>query len=307
MSDNFCSSCGLSLNPLTGFYVSRDCEDCGKKVYSVKAGEGGKGIQVNKGDSFHISSGTIKLSLKPTKGIGLFRGGIPFLIDILLSSGRPQKVEETSNLFKTYSAFADNLIESDPRFEGINLKSEDECIKAFDEVSKDKQDKTFRAFLLDMYSQQTVKAIAEGDAEAAAFHSHFATTLHTRIHMMGDFEDTLWRGYLANKVVYEAAQALCVTPEEEEAVGILSEKFTEASDEILQSWEHSKKPIGPLIGVTGLPEDRIKSLIKWHIASRQQVKEDRKWERKHFQDWVLRLLPIVTGLAGLIIGFYIND
>ena len=112
------------------------------------------------------------------------------------------------------------------------------------------------------------------------------------------FEQTLWRGYLANQVVYEAAAAASQTPGEAEAIKRLQPLFRKLDEATLHAWVDSKLPIGPRIGVKELPEEIVSALAKWHLASLQRDREQalrKPAERR--AEWELRLKWLTFGLA----------
>ena len=112
------------------------------------------------------------------------------------------------------------------------------------------------------------------------------------------FEQTLWRGYLANQVVYEAAAAASQTPAEAEAIKRLEPLFRNLDEATLHIWVESKLPIGPRIGVKGLPEEVLSALARWHLASFQREREQalrNASERR--ANWELRLKWLGVGLA----------
>ena len=112
------------------------------------------------------------------------------------------------------------------------------------------------------------------------------------------FEQTLWRGYLANDVVYEAAAASSRTPAESEAIKALAPLFERLDELTLHAWVDSKLPIGPRIGVNNLPEEILAALAKWHLASFQTNREKATREPAEKRaTWEMRLKWLSFGLA----------
>ena len=112
------------------------------------------------------------------------------------------------------------------------------------------------------------------------------------------FEQTLWRGYLANDVVYEAISAASRTPAEAEAMKKLAPLFQRLDEMTLHAWVESKLPIGPRIGVKNLPEELLSALGRWHLSSFQRQREDVvRAKAESRATWEMRLKWLSFGLA----------
>ncbi len=117
------------------------------------------------------------------------------------------------------------------------------------------------------------------------------------------FEQTLWRGYLANQVVYEAAAAASQTPAEAESIKQLEPLFRKLDEVTLHTWVESGLQIGPRIGVKRLPEEILAALAKWHLASFQREREQARLAASERRaTWELRIKWMTLGLttAGVI-------
>ena len=95
------------------------------------------------------------------------------------------------------------------------------------------------------------------------------------------FEETLWRGYLANEVVYEAAAAAGNrSPAELEALKKLEPLFQGFDEATLHALVDSGLPIGPKINVKHLPEELLRALAKHQLATRERERQEIKQAEK---------------------------
>jgi hypothetical protein len=276
-SERFCSTCGLSLLPLDRPHVARQCTKCGKTVHVTEPGEGGKGIQVRAGDRFIIPAGFLKLSLDPGAGGRLFRHGVAFLVKQMVYAGMPESKDDLPKLLKHYKDTADAILTNSELLRGLDLETQSGADKAF-EILHGKQDtREWHALLLGAFGEMVADAIPSGDAEKAAWAMYNAATAHAMTVVTESiFEQTLWRGYLANQVVYEAASAASQTPGEAEAIRELQPLFQRLDEATLHTWVESGLPIGPRIGVRSLPEPIVLALAKFHLAGFQRKREDER-------------------------------
>lgn len=121
------------------------------------------------------------------------------------------------------------------------------------------------------------------------------------------FEDTLWRGYLANRVVYEAAAGAAHTPAESEAIKKLELLFNRLDESVLHTWIESGLPIGPRIGVKGIPEPTLLAFAKWHLSLFARKREDerrlREEKRSNRDIWIKGIgvgVSVATAIFGIL-------
>jgi hypothetical protein len=280
LPERFCSHCGLSLIPLDRPHVARSCATCEKTVHVVEPGEGGKGIRVQAGDSFIIPAGSIKLSLDPAAGGRLFRHGVAFLAKQFIYSSAPNKAEDLARLLDSYAKDADAILKASEHLKDLDLDSEDGSNRALEILQEKKETRDWYALLLGSFARLAQDSLESGDARQAAWATYHATAAHSMtVILERTFEQTLWRGYLANRVVYEAASAASQTPGEAEALRELEPLFQRLDEATLHAWVESGLPVGPRIGVTSLPEELIVALAKFHLTGFQRRREDERRER----------------------------
>lgn len=299
LPERFCSHCGLSLLPLERPHVARSCATCEKTVHVVEPGEGGKGIKVRAGDRFIIPAGSIKLSLDPAAGGRLFRHGVSLLAKQFIYSAAPNNKEDLPGLLDSYAKEADAILKASEHLKGLDLDSEDGSKRALEILQEKKETRDWYGLLLGAFVQLAQDSLASGDSLQAAWATYHATAAHSMtVVLERTFEQTLWRGYLANQVVYEAASAASQTPGEAEALRELEPLFQRLDESTLHAWVESGLPVGPRIGVTSLPEQLIVALAKFHLAGFQRRREDERRgrdEKQFLRD--LRVKWTAVGIA----------
>lgn len=297
--ERYCSQCGRSLIPLNVPHLSTECMDCGKAVHFVRMAPDGKGIQVEKGERFTIPAGSIRISLDPASRGKLFRPGLSFLLKQFFVGNNPKQPADMVSFAKGLSDEADTILKDSERLRGLDLDNDGDAMIAMEKLKENQNSRDWHAMTMGAFSRSVTEAIEKQDVLSAAWSGYMLGTVRgLTIVTQPLFEQTLWRGYLANQVVYEAAAAASQTPGEAEAIKKLEPLFRKLDEATLHTWVESKLPIGPRIGVKGLPEEILTALAKWHLASFQREREQElrsPGERRAI--WELRLKWLAFCLA----------
>jgi len=232
-------------------------------VYFIRPGENGEGIRVEAGERFTIPAGWITLSLEPKAQGKLFRSGLPFLLNQFFVGKSPteegiiQFVDEVEKDF-------DALIEKSAAANGLNLSTEEGVKELTTQLEKDKQSRDWYIFAVSMFCGGIKWSIENNNVQRAAWAGYMMGTFRgLSVVTEPVFEETLWRGYLANEVVYEAvAAAGNRSPAELEALKKLEPLFQKLDENTLHALVDSGLPIGPKINVKHLPDELLRAFAK---------------------------------------------
>lgn len=302
--ERYCTRCGRSLIPLDVPHLSAECADCGKMVHFVRTTPDGTGIQVEKGEQLTIPPGFIQISLDPASRGQLFRPGLSFLLKQFFIGDCPQEPKDFVSFVKILNEEAEAILKNSERLKGLDLDKEVGAKAAIEKLKENKESRDWHGMTMGAFCQSVTEAIDKKDALSAAWSGYMLGIVRgLTIVTEPLFEQTLWRGYLANLVVYEAAAAASQTPGEAEAIKRLEPLFRKLDEATLHTWVESKLPIGPRIGVKGLPEEILSALAKWHLASFQREREQAiRNASEHRAKWELRLKWMTFGalIAGAI-------
>ena len=194
---------------------------------------------------------------------------------------------------------ADTLLKDSNLLTGLNLDDESDAKIAIEKLKENQGKREWYVMTMGAFSQSVNEALDINDALKAAWAGYMLGTVRgLTIVTEPLFEQTLWRGYLANQVVYEAAAAASQTPGEAEAIKRLEPLFRNLDEATLHSWVESKLPIGPRIGVKALPEEILSALAKWHLASFQREREETvRHASERRATWELRLKWLTFGIG----------
>lgn len=304
--EKFCSQCGMSLVPLDIPYLSKECESCHKTAYYVRHDVESGGIKIEKGESFTIPKGFIQLSLDPTLRGKLFRPGLPFLLNRMFHSSSPKLPEDISDCTSSLKELSEKIVDESELLEGLDLEDEEDGNRAYEILKANNHSREWHAMSMGVFSDIAKEAMKEKDAQKAAWAGYMlGTTRGLTLVTEHLFENTLWQGYLANQVVYEAAAASMKTPGEAEAIRKLEPLFRRIDEATLHAWVESGLPIGPRIGIKNLPEEILVPLAKWHLASLQKKKEgEGKAKNTSRAEWEYRVKWLALGIsaAGLVVA-----
>nr|MBL8410721.1 hypothetical protein [Dechloromonas sp.] len=275
LSENrFCSRCGKRFVPLNVPFLSASCGDCGKTVHFVRDETDGKGVTINTGETFTIPSGYLRFSLDPASSGKLFRPGLPFLLKQFFLVGHPKSADEMLSFAEKLQEEANAILGASAKLKGFDLHRESDFEAVWEKLETENDSREWHAMRMGIFSKMLMDAIAKEEFAQAAFAGYLMGTFRgLTIVTEPLFEQTLWRGYLANQIVYEAAAAASHNPAEAEAIKRLEPLFRRLDEGTLHTWVESGLPIGPRIGVQGLPEEILRSLAKWHLVSIQRQRE----------------------------------
>jgi len=301
----FCSSCGVSLQPLPYIHVERACKDCGKSIFVSEPGEDGKGIKINKGDKLTFPAGSINLSLKPKAGSHLFKPGVNWLVKRFILDGAPNSYAELGKLFDRYDEIAEQKLAKSEKLSGLSLNSESDSETIYEILKKDQSTWEWWAYLTGVYSSIGREAVQNKELEKAAYACFMAGKSHSMFVFVEELEELVWKGYLAEKVVYNAASAAMGSPAEVEAIEKLHPIFEKLSDAVLYAWVNSEEAIGPKIGFNELSESVIKALAQFHMASRERKREEERSNRelsRSIRDMRVRWFGVGVAAVGGLVG-----
>jgi hypothetical protein len=242
----------------------------------------------------------MKISLDPSAGGKLFRPGLSFLLTQLFVSDHPRQPTDLVAFAEKLAALSEEIIRKSPAAAGLNLSDEDDARKAFEKLKENRDSREWHAASMGAFCHTVSDAIKDNDALKSAWAGYMLGSMRgLTIVTEPLFEQTIWRGYLANQVVYEAAVAASQSPGEAEAIKRLEPLFRNLDEATLHTWVESKLPIGPRIGVKGLPEEILAALAKWHLVSIQREREEKyRVASERRATWELRLKWLSFGIAG---------
>lgn len=279
--EKFCPQCGRSTLPLPVPHLSTECNECGRTVHFIRPGENGEGIHAEAGERFTIPAGWITLSLEPTPQGKLFRSGLPFLLNQFFIGKMPTEDSITQFVDDVEKDF-DSYIEKIEAAKGLSLSTEEGAKELTARLEKDKQSRDWYIFAASMFCGGIKHSIENNNAQRAAWAGYMMGTFRSlSIVTEPVFEETIWRGYLANEVVYEAAAAAGNrSPAELEALKKLEPLFQRFDETTLHALVDSGLPIGPKINVKHLPEELLRALAKHQLATRERERQETRQAKK---------------------------
>lgn len=302
---NFCETCGHSLKPLKGVHQSRTCPDCSKTIFFVQSDLEGKGIKLEAGDKLHIPNELLQPSLDPASITKLYRPGLSVFIELQFFDGRPNRPEDIKKLCEYYENKFDSFLKESEMLQHLDLETEEGGKEAYKILEQNKHTREWWALLSVSFARIALKKMESNEIEHAIYSIYMATNAHAMtVIKEKTFEDTLWRGYLANRAVYESAAAAANTPALSEAIKNLNPLFSNLEESILHAFVHDGNPIGPRINVKELPEETIHALAEWHLESFSRKREDEHRAKSASRDiWNLRFQGIGIAIAlGAAVG-----
>ncbi len=295
----YCDQCGRSIVPLRVPHVERRCSDCGKSVYLVEPGEGGRGIRVREGDHFTIPAGWLTMSLDPSKSTGwLFRPGVSWFVAQLLTGDLPSNDEDVDDYLEKLKANADEILEGSERLAHLNLESEADAEKAIELLEQDRIAIEWWALLMGTLAAVLIDELEQGASRTSVVCAARMQAAHSMLVFKQSLEEHVWTGYKHTRLIYDIASASARTPEDAEKIQALRPLFSKLDEDVLHAWVEGDVDIAPRIGVTGLDEALLKGLAKYHLSLFERRRQESQLEREHSSSvWSNRIAAAGVGAA----------
>jgi Shedu protein SduA, C-terminal len=200
-----CNKCEgkRDIEDLSAPYVIRICSKCGREIKLREAITPGIGIgKIQKGDRPVFPDGWFKFSVNPLKGMGhLSKSGVEWFAKLTFVADLPQKLESF-----------DQVIEENDRC-SVERRKSSELTKEFDLENPEQNEMTFQRlyanqhtvdwwnFVFGTFNAVAAKAIEENDARKAAWAMACAERARSMIVFKEYFEDVVWMGHSAKRLV----------------------------------------------------------------------------------------------------------
>lgn len=268
----FCSDCGLSLVMLETPCTSSICGgECGKEIYFVRRGEDG-GIRIEEGEKFHIPQ--ITFSLDPKIGGQFFRPGLESFIKqmFLEESISPEKLIEK---YKETEARIDKELSSLDCIQHCNLETDSGVEEALKILETEGLHEYRFNLMRSVFLRRCYASIEEGDALRAAYASHLAAlfkeySLLEHYHL----KEIIWLGYGCYVELCKNEELTRESAKEQRLIKGALPKIASMETEILYAIANDGNNIGTRLGLSGISESTLKSLLLHELDRRTKDKEE---------------------------------
>ena len=287
----FCQHCGCSLVPLNVPHVSRPCQTCNKTIHLAEPGPDGKGIQVQKGDTFTIPAGWLKLSLDPARSTGTFtRIGVSSFVRHLIFSSLPTEPEKVVGYLEYLDGEVDAVLLASPRMTDLDINSQSDMERAFERFREEPDSVEHIAILLSAAMHRSLNILSNDESkEELAKWVAFAVAAHMMLIYKQSLETHVWAGYEQTQLVYGIAAAGANTPKEAKAIEALRPIFANLSEDVLAGWVGAEANVKEKLGVQGVDDAVVNALARYHLTQFEQRRQkadvdaqavSRKWNNR---------------------------
>jgi predicted RNA-binding Zn-ribbon protein involved in translation (DUF1610 family) len=303
----FCSDCGMSLVKLETACTSRQCNDCGKEIFYIRRAENG-GIKVEKGESFHIPS--ITLSLDPKSNSRFFRPGFePFLKQLFLEKNL--NPEDIVVRFKELESNIDTELIGLDCIKHCDLETKKGTEEAAETLEKEGLMTYWYNLARSSNLRRCYEAIEKGDTLTAVYSCHIANIFKEYSLLEDDhLKEILWLGYNCYFDLEKNKNTSIDSIKEVVLIRSLLPKIKSLDEELIYSFINDGLDIGSRIGVSGIAEETLKSLLEHELEKRKKIGEDTFKERdirtKESSNKIKIWMVLFTLVNALILTFYKN-
>lgn len=273
----YCSDCGQSLVKLDTWCTSRPCTDCGKEIFFIRQNEDG-GIRIEDGEKFHIPK--ITLSLDPNDSGRFFRPGFePFLKQIFLE--KEIKASEIIERFKEIETSIDAELNKLDCIQHCDLETN----KGVEEAAKILETEGMTTYWHKLARSSNLRhcyeAIKMNDT-LTAVHSCHKASIYKEFSILENehLKEILWLGY---NCYYDLIKNQGSTPEsikEQRLIKSALPKIKSLNNELIFTLVNDGQQIGSRIGINGISEDSLKSLLEYELEKRETNRESEFKERE---------------------------
>lgn len=266
----FCSDCGMSLKRLETACTSRNCEECGKEIFYVRRAENG-GIKVEEGEKFHIPS--LSFSLDPNCSGRFFQFGLESFLKQLFLEHKFDR-EEIVARFKEQEAAIDSELKQLDCIQHCDMETQEGCDEIAAILEKEGLKTHLYNFLRSCSLRQCYEAIEKGDAAKAAYNCHTAN-IFKEYSLLEDehLKEIIWLGYNCYFDLTKNQGATAESIKEIRLIKALGPKIKALESEFVYSLINDGQEIGKRIGVTGVSEETLKSLLEHQLEQRNKDQE----------------------------------
>lgn len=297
----FCSDCGMSLVKLDTACTSRNCEDCGKEIFYVRRGENG-GIRIEAGENFHFPQ--LTLSLNPNDSGRFFRPGLEsFLKQLFLEE--QIKPDAIVNRFKQQEIAIDDELKQLDCIQHCDLETQEGVDEAAQILQKEGLMVYFYNLARSGGLRNCYEAIENGDAVTAAYCCHMAN-IYKEFSLLEDehFKEIIWLGYNCYFDLVKNEGATPDSVKEMRLIKAAGPKIKSLDSELIYALVKDGLNIGNRIGIIGVTEETLKTLLEHELDKRNKTQEDQYKEREikiKENDNKLKLWGLIFTIANAII------
>lgn len=273
----FCSDCGMSLvNPGVAC-TSRYCEECGQEIFYVRRSENG-GIRIEKGENFHLPK--ITMSLDPSYKSYFFRPGLEaFLKQLFLE--KKIDPEEIVDRFKEQEAAIDNELSGLDCIQHCDLETNE----GVEEAAKILEAEGLMTYWYNLARSACLRkcyeAIENGEI-IKAVHSCHSANIFKEYSLLEDehLKEILWIGYVTYCDLFKNQDTTMEAAKEMQLIKALGPKIKSLDNQWIYSLISDGMDIGKRIGVSGIAEQALKSLLEHELSERNKRDEALLKERE---------------------------
>ncbi|MDC8445627.1 MAG: hypothetical protein LV471_06815 [Nitrosomonas sp.] len=273
----FCSDYGMSLvNPGVAC-TSRYCEECGQEIFYVRRSENG-GIRIEKGENFHLPK--ITMSLDPSYKSYFFRPGLEaFLKQLFLE--KKIDPEEIVDRFKEQEAAIDNELSGLDCIQHCDLETNE----GVEEAAKILEAEGLMTYWYNLARSACLRkcyeAIENGEI-IKAVHSCHSANIFKEYSLLEDehLKEILWIGYVTYCDLFKNQDTTMEAAKEMQLIKALGPKIKSLDNQWIYSLISDGMDIGKRIGVSGIAEQALKSLLEHELSERNKRDEALLKERE---------------------------
>ena len=273
----FCSDCGMSLvNPGVAC-TSRMCGECGREIFYIRQSEDG-GIRVEKGEKIHLPE--ITISLDPSNKSYFFRPGLEAFLKQLYLEKKidPEKIVER---FKEQESAIDKELSGLDCIQHCDL----ETSEGVEEAAKILEAVGLMTYWYNLARSTCLRkcyeAIENGEIITAVHSCHLAN-IFKEYSLLEDehLKEILWIGYVTYCDLFRNQETTIEAVKEIRLIKALGPKIKSLDNEFIYTLIHAGMAIGQSLGVCGIKEQTLKSLLEHELNQRNKSDEASIKERE---------------------------
>lgn len=199
-----CSKCRnlQDIDDLSRPYVVRKCGACGREVKLRDITSNGHGIRVVKGDRFVFPPGFFQISANPLKANShLTKPGLSWYAQLIFVEELQQNPDNTSEFLSKNDEYSSTILKKSRFLKDLDLEDKAQANEAIERLKDHKDKIEWWALLFGTFNKMTEDAIAENDAEKAAWAMRIAERCRAMCVFKDSLEEVVWMGHSAGRII----------------------------------------------------------------------------------------------------------
>lgn len=197
-----CPTCEKVVESPNTIHVIRACEQCGREMRVFEPGDHGRGMRVRPGDRPVIPPEALQMSLNPLKSKAHFsRAGVHWFWERASVGNLPRMKDQMFQAIKDARSEYEAILRASTLLANHSFDSEEGTLAAVEFLGDRRDSAEWWCLHADIFAAVAQDAVAEGDAERAAWAMGCSERFRSMFLFKANLEEVVWMGQSAQRLL----------------------------------------------------------------------------------------------------------